>query len=303
MDRFDGGAGPDGGAAKSLTAEGAKRSDLALSPSSKPDAPKPRPILAYVSYAAMTASLLGFGWAAGSHLFGPGGPFAVKQASKPAAAQAIVSQESLDRAEIVRSTRKMAEDLRLMKSDFDSLRGVLAQNAAAKDQHAIEKSVDGLKARLDAAKAETAAAIADLAGKVDRLQREPAARLADIAERLDRIERQTTGQLTTGSIAASPAKTTPSPAPLNRAQAERPAIKPQNSAFATKEPALITSWVVRDAYDGLALVESARGSIEVARGETIPGAGTVKSIERRGDGWIVITSRGLIDSARDNLSP
>jgi hypothetical protein len=29
----------------------------------------------------------------------------------------------------------------------------------------------------------------------------------------------------------------------------------------------------------------------------------VKSIERRGGGWIVITSRGLIDSARDRYHP
>jgi hypothetical protein len=38
-------------------------------------------------------------------------------------------------------------------------------------------------------------------------------------------------------------------------------------------------------------------------GETIPGAGTVKSIERRGAGWIVITSRGLVDSAHDGFQP
>jgi hypothetical protein len=68
-------------------------------------------------------------------------------------------------------------------------------------------------------------------------------------------------------------------------------------------PQLITNWVVRDVYDGIALVESPRGSIEVAPGEVIPGAGMVKSIERRGAGWIVITSRGLVDSARDRYQP
>ena len=45
---------------------------------------------------------------------------------------------------------------------------------------------------------------------------------------------------------------------------------------------------MRDVYNGVALVENARGSLEVALGDTIPGAGTVKSIERRGGGWIVI---------------
>ena len=66
---------------------------------------------------------------------------------------------------------------------------------------------------------------------------------------------------------------------------------------------MITNWVVRDVYDGIALVESPRGSIEVTPGEIIPGAGTVKSIQRRGGGWIVITSRGLVNSARDSYEP
>ncbi|MGB8901607.1 MAG: hypothetical protein WCC90_21230, partial [Methylocella sp.] len=74
-------------------------------------------------------------------------------------------------------------------------------------------------------------------------------------------------------------------------------------APAANTPQLITNWVVRDVYAGVAVVESPHGSMEVAPGELIPGAGTVKSIERRGRGWIVITSRGLIDSARDSYRP
>ena len=78
---------------------------------------------------------------------------------------------------------------------------------------------------------------------------------------------------------------------------------PINAATGQRDPQLITNWVVRDVYDGIALVESPRGSIEVTPGETIPGAGTVKAIERRGAGWIVITNRGLVDSARDSFQP
>jgi hypothetical protein len=65
---------------------------------------------------------------------------------------------------------------------------------------------------------------------------------------------------------------------------------------------LISNWVVRDVYNGDALVESPRGSIEVVPGDIIPGAGTVKSIERRGAGC-VITNRGLVDSASDSFQP
>jgi hypothetical protein len=81
----------------------------------------------------------------------------------------------------------------------------------------------------------------------------------------------------------------------HRAPARIPGRPLGSLAPAESTPKLITNWVVRDVHDGIALVESPRGSIEVAPGEIIPGAGTVESIEWRGGGWIVITSRGLIE--------
>jgi len=74
--------------------------------------------------------------------------------------------------------------------------------------------------------------------------------------------------------------------------------KDENRAIA-KQPALISSWVVRDVYQGIALVEGKKGALQVARGEIIPGAGRVQSIEKRGQGWVIITSQGLVDTARD----
>ena len=61
-----------------------------------------------------------------------------------------------------------------------------AQSQTAKDTAGLA----GLKTRLDAVKAETGASIAELAGKVERMQREPEAKLSQIIERLDRIEGQ-----------------------------------------------------------------------------------------------------------------
>ena len=61
-----------------------------------------------------------------------------------------------------------------------------------------------------------------------------------------------------------------------------------------KKPAVIADWVVRDVYDGVAIVESKRGPMEVVPGVSIPGAGVVRSIDRRGAGWTVTTSKGQI---------
>ena len=251
--------------------------------------PRFEQLFSYGSHAALAACLFGFAWAAGSYFSGSYAPF---HALKPPPTRTVATQESVAHTEMLRAAQKMAEDIRALKSNVEALRA--AQSQTAKETTALE----GLKSRLEAVNTETGASIAELAGKVDHLQRDPAAKLSQVLERLDRIERQIAALLATASIGAAPGKV----AAGKQAQlAIAPAKPPLETAKG--HPQLITNWVVRDVYDGIALVESPRGSIEVAPGEIIPGAGTVKSIERRGAGWIVVTSRGLVDSARDSYQP
>ena len=198
---------------------------------------------------------------------------------------------------------------------------------AAQSQSQIDATaLEGLKTRLDAVKSETAASIAEVAGKVEQMQREPAAKLSQVIERLDHIEHQIAAPLATASLGATSAPgkaaarkqaqvaVAPAKPPLEYAHGQRN-IGRRGDAFDSSQnptapgaprplgslapvqstPKLITNWVVRDVHDGIALVEGPRGSIEVAPGKIIPGAGTVELIERRGGGWIVITSRGLIE--------
>jgi hypothetical protein len=247
--------------------------------------PRFEQLFSYRSHAALAACLFGFAWAAGSYFSGNYSPF---YALKPPPARTVATQESVERSELLRTAQKMAEDIRALKANVEALRA--AQSQSAKDT----ATLGGLKPRLDAMKTETGASIAELAGKVEHMQREPAANLSQVIERLDRIEHQIAAPLATASIGAAAAR-------KQTQLAVAPAKPPLENTKG--HPQLITNWVVRDVYDGIALVESPRGSIEVAPGEIIPGAGMVKSIERRGGGWIVITSRGLVDSARDSYQP
>jgi hypothetical protein len=60
-------------------------------------------------------------------------------------------------------------------------------------------------------------------------------------------------------------------------------------------PTTIQGWTLRNVVDGTATLEGPGGSIwKAARGQTIPGLGTVDSIVMWGNRWIVSTSRGLI---------
>jgi uncharacterized protein YidB (DUF937 family) len=285
--------------------------------------PRFKQLFAYGLYAALAVCLFGFAWAAGSYYSGGQLPFYAFKPPTPTA----VPQESVERTEMLRAAQKTAADVQALKSDVEALRAV--QSQPGQDATALE----GLKTRLEAVKTETSASIADLAGKVEQMQGEPAAKLSQVIERLDRIEHQIAAPTATASLgpASAPAaaaarkqaQTALAPAnrPIGNAQGQRktgghdafdPSQNPNapgvprplgSLAPAASTPQLITNWVVRDVYNGIALVESPHGSIEVGQGEIIPGAGTVKSIERRGGGWIVITSRGLIDSARDRFRP
>jgi len=60
-------------------------------------------------------------------------------------------------------------------------------------------------------------------------------------------------------------------------------------------PNTIDGWTVREvAADGKAVLEGPNGIWKVTRGDTVPGVGTIDSIVRWGNRWIVATSRGLI---------
>jgi uncharacterized protein YidB (DUF937 family) len=230
---------------------------------------------AYGPHAAVALCLFGFAWAAGAYF--SSGQLRL-YGVKPPAAGTVVPQESAERAEMIRTAQKVAEDIQALKTDMEALKA--AQSQPGKDATAVED----LKTRLDKVKTETAASIADLAGKVEQMERNTQIAVPLAKLPLEHAHRTTAGR----SDVLNPSQ--------NRAARGNP--RPPGSLLrAATRPQLITNWVVRDVYDGVALVESPRGSIEVAPGEIIPGAGTVESIERRGAGWIVITSRGLVDFA------
>src|SRR3984893_10313943 len=284
-------AGVGGRNSKHVAAVGLLPFKAAEAASARQAPPRFEQPFSYGSHAALAACLFGFAWAAGSYFSGDYSPL---YALKPPPTRTVATQESVARTEMLRTAQKTAEDILALKANVEALRA--AQSQTAKDATALE----GLKSRLEAVNTETGASIAELVGKVEHLQREPAAKLSQVLERLDRIERQIAAPLATASIGAASA---PSRAAAGKqAQLAGAPTKPPLEN-AQGHPQLITNWVVRDVYNGIALVESPRGSIEVAPGEIIPGAGMVKSIERRAAGWIVITSRGLVDFARDSYQP
>ena len=133
--------------------------------------------------------------------------------------------------------------------------------------------------------------------RAEKAQTDPAAKLAKITESLDRLEKR---------VAALP--TTPPPAPMAAAQPPAPqndvvgsiAPRPAPEAKTPPKPQILENFVLRRVYDGIAIIEGRNGMIEVGPGQSVPGGGgRVEDIKRQDGHWVVVTSKGLIVSARD----
>ncbi|MCI0735854.1 MAG: hypothetical protein L0Y50_06210 [Beijerinckiaceae bacterium] len=243
-------------------------------------------------HVALAICLIGLACAAGSYFSVDHWPLSGGNSSP---SQIAAQQDRLSRGELSRTVQAMSRDLRALQESLAALRA---------DQSHMEKSFlgyDSMNARLDAVMTETSAAIAGIADRIERLHRDPETKLAQINARLDRMERKLTYPFAAETDGSGPA---PAGGSQRHAQAASEAPRPPLEATeGQRRPRLIRNWVVHDVYGGVALLESPRGTIEVAPGEILPGAGRVKSIERRGPGWIVITSQGVVDMARNNYLP
>ena len=208
-------------------------------------------------------------------------------------------------AQSQQDSQRIGSDLRAIRASVDTLRAGLDdlrgldRRVAALSQALERVRADAtqnsgqLNAQIDRAKGETTAALAQLSSAVksmDVAAREPAAKIAQIAERLDRIEKNA-GPLTTASIQpVSAPPSSSSPQLLQPPQSEpplSPAIKPK----------VLQGWVVHEVRGNIALLEGPQGMYEVMRGQTLPAIGRVESFERKGRGWQVLTSRGVLEPA------
>ena len=257
----------------------------------------------------MTAGVLvavGIGWIIGANTFDVHAP------SRQVVEAMTVFANRLDEVEAI-AKRANAQDVAGLRASVASLEANLETNRSQTNTAIIEFS-----ARVEALDRDSAArmlyAARDNAMRFEKLDRDVTARLAEVdrfvlrtSERFQRLEQgsrpeiDAQGQgglppgLRTGALA-------PIPLPPARPQFEeqssflpaettRVAAQPRNAG---RIPAY--GYVLRDVRDGLAVVEGRSGLREVAPGDTIPGVGRVRGIERRGAEGVVVTSVGVIDS-------
>jgi hypothetical protein len=259
--------------------------------------------LGIVAACLMLAGALG--WGAGAHLGAAPKVMtsqkadmarlaSASEATQRQEAQAQAQRQEAQRQEAQRQElRQLAEDVRALKDSFAGLQTSLGRVRPADDVKALKASLEALKLGLDASKSDMAGALSQLSGKLDRADQGTAQKLAQIAERLDRLERKP-DPMPVGSIAPQPPARPSNVLPLPLPGSAQPQPKSIEASVQAPPKAPIQGWVLREVYDGIALVEGRGGYREVQVGEAIPGAGKVEAIEKRGRRWVVVTSQGLI---------
>jgi len=109
--------------------------------------------------------------------------------------------------------------------------------------------------------------------RAEKAQAEPAQKIARLSEAVERLERK------------------PAPAPTDVTGS---IVEKQEA-----RPPIVEGWVIRDIFDGRAMVQSSRhGIYEVGPGAPLPGVGRVEAIRRQDGRWVVVTPKGLIVSSR-----
>ncbi len=251
-------------------------------------------LLDYSAHAAMIVGLIGFAWTVSGHVVtrepSPVPAASAKSASLGAPVSAAANAEPSKADEVAslrQANRQMATDVKTLRASLEALRANVARTP---DQvRALNTSLDEMKSELASARGEARAEIAQMSSKLETLrhEHEAAAKPAQQTDHVSKLERQAPDPTPTSSIPPEASlKPVPKPPakPAGLASAEDSIVKPQ----------VIAGWVVRDVYEGVAYVEGKRGTMEVVPGVSIPGAGVVKSIDRRGAGWTVTTTRGVV---------
>ncbi len=182
--------------------------------------------------------------------------------------------------------------------DIASLREELA--ALQGDLSGLKIAAQATSATVEQVQRNVASSLIQASAAIDRVEAERASDRTKLTDRIDRLEKQVSSPMPTATIPAPPVPKTQLPVPGRTPSTDVPLAGKESSAVPMSAPAIkpevpIRGYVLRGVADGMALIETRYGLREVGPGQTLPGAGKVQSIERRGRKWVVITTAGLID--------
>ena len=197
-------------------------------------------------------------------------------------------------------TQSLAQTVESLKARLDAIDAAKSRDDLAD----LRRSLGEMKSTVVSAR-DFNGALAQLAQRVDKLDHEEGAKVDRLSEQVNHEASAVTTELNSRVDKLEKKILAPAPAPIQTASIKQPPVPPTFGADVSMESTgsierprpVLRGYVVLAARDDVALVGGRYGEREVRQGDFLPGAGRVERIERKGGGWVILTSDGVIASA------
>ncbi|MGE3248088.1 MAG: hypothetical protein AB7F96_15830 [Beijerinckiaceae bacterium] len=193
---------------------------------------------------------------------------------------------------------RVLSDLRILQAAYANVQGQVSNLPLRADLETLRANAAKTAKMLAAQRKQAEQAVRDrdaviksLSSRLADAEKSHAAQIAALTERLEKLEKARQDRTPVAADNSSQ---------IARSEPPPPAAVPPTSrtrAAGRGGTGRGTGYVLRDVSGGVALVEGRNGELlEVYPGIRLPGAGRVRSINRRGGKWIVVTTLGTIDA-------
>lgn len=174
-------------------------------------------------------------------------------------------------------------------AEIRNLRDTVAQ--LRKQLSGVSENLDGLRTAVDQSSKATSDRFGRFAENLDRIERVSSSSTA----KLDRL-----AQVQVQVQPPTPVAAQPSPAMPMMASVAAPettgSVSPAERSSAPRK--VVKGWSVRQAYEGIAILQGPSGVVEAVLGQQVPNLGRIEEIRNENGRLVVETSGGVVYSAR-----
>ncbi|WP_426613881.1 hypothetical protein [Bradyrhizobium sp. McL0616] len=172
-------------------------------------------------------------------------------------------------------------------AEMRNLRETVAQ--LRKQLSGMSENLDGLRTAVDFSSKATSDRFGRFAENLDRIERVSSSSTA----KLDKLAQAQVQAQTT--VAALPSSSTPMMASLAVPETTG-SVSPAERSSAPRK--VIKGWSVRQAYEGIAILQGPNGVVEAVLGQQVPNLGRIEEIRNENGRLVVETSGGSVYSPR-----
>lgn len=181
-------------------------------------------------------------------------------------------------------TTQPAQNNVAANTEIRILRETVAQ--LRKQVSGVSENLDGLRTAVDQSSKATNDRFGRFAENLDRIERVSSSSTAKL-DKLAQVQAQAPA-----AVASQP----PSQAAPMMASLAAPEVTGSVPPSAPRK--VVKGWSVRQAYEGIAILQSPNGVIEVVLGQQVPGLGRIEEIRNENGRLVVESSSGVIYSSR-----